>query len=439
MKRFFISAAALLLALALLAAQAGAEAGLEGYTLDKVVMLSRHNIRSPLSGSGSLLGDITPHAWFEWTSNPSELSLRGAILEALMGQYFRLWLEDEGLFPENYQPSETAVRFYANAKQRTLATARYFYAGLLPVGDIPIEYHAEYDTMDPVFTPKLNFVTEEYARDVAAQVAALGGEDGLTGIQSSLTDAIRLLMDVADIEKSEAYQAGTYGDLLADGTELVLELDKEPGMKGPIKTATSVADALTLQYYEEADPVKAAFGHELTEDDWRLIHSIVDTYSEMLFTTPLVCVNVAHPLLQEIRAEMTAEGRQFSFLCGHDSNVASVLASLGAAEYTLQETIEPKTPIGVKLVFERWRSEAGEAYYAVSLVYQSTRQLREMTPLSPQTPPMKIPVRFEGVQTDENGLIAEADMLALLDRALDTYDALIEQYDPEEYALDDAA
>ena len=27
-------------------------------TLDRVVILSRHNIRSPLSGSGSLLGDI---------------------------------------------------------------------------------------------------------------------------------------------------------------------------------------------------------------------------------------------------------------------------------------------------------------------------------------------------------------------------------------------
>ena len=39
-----------------------------------------------------------------------------------MGQYFRKWLEDEGLFPENYQPEEEDVRIYANAKQRTVAT-----------------------------------------------------------------------------------------------------------------------------------------------------------------------------------------------------------------------------------------------------------------------------------------------------------------------------
>ena len=119
MKRFF----SVLLLIACVFSCFAAHAEQSGYTLDRVVILSRHNIRSPLSGSGSLLGDITPHEWFSWTSAPSELSLRGAVLETMMGQYFRLWLEEEGLFPENWQPEENAVRFYANAKQRTLATA----------------------------------------------------------------------------------------------------------------------------------------------------------------------------------------------------------------------------------------------------------------------------------------------------------------------------
>ena len=143
-------------------------------TLDRVVILSRHNIRSPLSGSGSLLGDITPHEWFQWTSNPSELSLRGGVTETIMGQYFRLWLEKEGLFPENYQPEDGAVRFYANAKQRTLATARYFSAGLLPVAAVPVESRGEYDTMDPTFEPAMHFVTDEYVQDVLDGLAEQG-------------------------------------------------------------------------------------------------------------------------------------------------------------------------------------------------------------------------------------------------------------------------
>ena len=424
-----------------------AEAGIDGinedsagtadaYTLDRVVVLSRHNIRSPLSGSGSLLGDITPHKWFEWTSNPSELSLRGAMLETLMGQYFRLWLEDKNLFPENYRPEDGAVRFYANSKQRTLATAHYFSAGLLPVADVVIESHVEYDTMDPTFTPALNFVTDQYAEDVRAQVAEMGGIAGMDGIRASLTDAFELLMDVVDIEQSEAWQSGAAGNWLEDGTTLILDAGEEPKMNSPIKTATSVADALTLQYYEEPDPVKAAFGHELTMEDWLLIHSIVDTYSDMLFTRPLVCVNVAHPLLKEIRAELSAEGRKFSFLCGHDSNVASVLASLGVKNYSLPDAIEPRTPIGCKLVFERWLDADSKAWYAVNLVYASTEQLRQYARLSLEEPPMKVALSFDGIETNADGLIAEADMLSLFDGAIDAFDELLNQYSAE---LEDAA
>ena len=402
------------------------------YTLDRVVILSRHNIRSPLSGSGSMLGDITPHEWFAWTSSPSELSLRGAISETMMGQYFRLWLEQEGLIPKNWQPEEGAVRFYANAKQRTLATARYFSAGLLPVAEIAIESHAAYDAMDPVFEPSLNFATEEYAADVFEEIASKGGEDGLDGILSGLNSAISLLMDVADIEQSEAYQSGQYGDLKAGETILTLEEGKEPKMTGPIKNATSVADALTFQYYEEADEKKAAFGHDLTVNDWQLIHSIVDTYTDILFCSPLVSVNVAHPLLQELRDEMTAEGRKFTFLCGHDSNIASVLAAMNAEEYLLPDTVEQSTPIGVKLVFERRVAENGEAFWKVSLVYQSTQQLRTLEQLTLENPPVKYAIQFKGVAVNDDGMIPESDLFALLDTVIDAYDELVERYTAEE-------
>ena len=56
----FRTVLAVLLAVMLTVAPALAEAGQTGYTLDRVVVLSRHNIRSPLSGKGSvLIGDET--------------------------------------------------------------------------------------------------------------------------------------------------------------------------------------------------------------------------------------------------------------------------------------------------------------------------------------------------------------------------------------------
>lgn len=407
------------------------------YVLDRVVVLSRHNIRSPLSGSGSMLSDITPHIWFDWTSEPSELSVRGGALETIMGEYFRQWLEEEELFPKNYRPEDGAVRFYANAKQRTIATSTFFSAGLLPVWDTPVETHVEYDTMDPVFTPKLNFVTPAYEEDVIREISQMGGDAGLDGIRENLSDAISLMMDVADVEKSEKYQAGDYGNLLKDKTEILLEEGEEPAMSGPIKTATSVVDALTLQYYEETDSSKAAFGHKLTDDDWRKMHSIVDTYTEMLFTTPLLSVNVAHPLLEELRSELTQKDRKFTFLCGHDSNIASVLAALGAEDYTLPDTVEPKTPIGAKLVFARYLDQDNEAYYTVRLIYQSIRQIRELSLLSPENPPMEASVNFTGAEVNADGLIAEDELLSLFDDAASAYDLLVDEYSEE--SLDIAA
>ncbi|MBR4473019.1 MAG: histidine-type phosphatase [Oscillospiraceae bacterium] len=409
------------------------------YELKQVVVLSRHNIRSPLSEKGSVLDEITPHEWFTWTSNPGELSLRGAMLETTMGQYFRLWLEDEGLFPENYLPKDGAVRFYANGLQRTQATAHYFSTGLLPVCVVPVERHVDYNTVDGVFVPVLTFMNGAYEADLRAEIAERGGGEGLSGYSASLHDAIRLLMDVADVEESEAYQSGAYGNLLEDETVLNLVEGKEASLSGPIKTATSVADGLVLQYYEEPDELKAAFGHELSLEDWKTIGTILATYEDILFGSPSLAVNVANPMLRELFAELNAQGRQFSFLCGHDSTITSVLAALGVEDYELPNAIEPTTPIGSKVVFQRWVNEDGDSFFKVELVYQSVDQLRSIQPLSLEVPPMIVPLSFKGVPVNADGMIPEKDLMNLFLDKISMMSELEEVYTAEEQVLPAAA
>ena len=402
------------------------------YTLDRMVVLSRHNIRSPLSATGSLLDRLTPHQWFEWTSNTSELSLRGAMLETTMGQYFRLWLEKEGLFPENYLPEDGAVRFYANGLQRTQATARYFSAGLLPVAVVPVERKVEYNELDGTFLPLLQFSSEEYLQDVLKEISEMSGGNGMNGIRDSVKEGILTAMAVTDMEKSEAYQAGEVGNLLEDDNPLTLEPGKEPAVGGPLKTLTSVADALVLQYYEEPDNLKAAFGHEITEKDWAAIGSILSKRIKGLYMAPSLAPHLAHPILEEIYREMNTEGRKFSFLCGHDSTVAPVLGALGVKEYTLPGAIETVTPIGVKLVFERWIDREGKAFWKASLVYQSVDQLRSIEPLSLENPPMICALSFTGIEANGDGMIPEEAMMNLFRSAIDKYDELVEKYTEEE-------
>ncbi len=368
------------------------------YTLQQVVVLSRHNIRSPLSGKGSVLDTITPHEWFSWTSDPSELSLKGGVLETEMGQFFRRWLEDEGLFPENYQPSPGEVRIYSNSKQRTIATANYFLTGLLPLSDMDVEFHMDLDEMDPVFNPQLTFMSEEYREEAEDQIRSM-----FDGRIQSLSDNCKLLGDVIDIKDSEGWKNGDFTGFRTDDMELVLEEGAEPGMTGSLKTACSVSDALVLQYYEGDDEV-AAFGKKLTDKQWEDIAEIKDTYQEILFTAPLIAVNVAHPLLKEINAELHEENRKFTFLCGHDSNLSSVLAALSAEEYDLPDSIEKTAPIGSKLVFCKWKDGNGKQYISIDMVYQNTEQLRGLSLLDVDNPPAITHIYLDGISPNKDGM-----------------------------------
>lgn len=404
------------------------------YSLEQVVVLSRHNLRAPLSSNGSVPSELTPHKWIEWSAGSSELTLKGGVEETSMGQYFRKWLAKEGLIPENYVPSEGETRFLARDKQRCRATARYFAAGMLPLADIEVEHPGDAKGTEDFMKPVLHFYSDDYAIDAIGQVAAMGGVAGFDGLAEQNRDVIRLIMDTVDMQDSAAYQAGQYGDLLTDGFGFTMEADKEPDIIGAVKPANQVADALLLQYYEEPDAVKAAFGHDLTDEDWARLGRFMTTCLEMRHGAPLVAANITNPLLRELKGELENEDRKFTFFCAHDCTVLGTLSALGAEDFELPGSIDTKAPIGVKLVFERRRDGEGRAWYRASLIYRSTEQIRSGEMLTLDNPPLRYDLRFEGVETNADGLIAEADLFGLFDRSIAVLGGL-----EEVYALQDAA
>ena len=401
------------------------------YQLEQVVVLSRHNLRAPLSSNGSVPSDLTPHSWIEWSAGSSELTLKGGIEETSMGQYFRKWLAKEGLFEENAVPGAGEVRFNARDKQRCRATAKYFAAGMLPTADTVVEHPGDSVGTEDFMQPVLHFYSEEYADDVMAQVAAMGGDAGFEGIAEQIRDVIKLIMDTVDMQDSAVYRSGKYGDLLTDGFGFTMAADQEPDFTGAIKPAYQVADALILQYYESPDATEAAFGHALTDEDWAELGKFMTTCLEIKHGTPLVAVNITNPLIRELKGELENKDRKFSFFCAHDCTVLGTLTALGVKDYALPDSIETKTPIGVKVLFERWRDSAGQAWYRVSIVYRSTEQIRSGEMLTPDNPPLRYDLCFDGVETNADGLISEADLLTLFDRTLDTYDEMEEHYDAE--------
>ncbi|MBF1581242.1 MAG: histidine-type phosphatase [Prevotella sp.] len=392
------------------------------YKLKEVVILSRHNIRSPLSTNGSALSKMTPHEWTNWSSAASELTLRGGVLETEMGQFFRKWTIETGLFKDNYVPTIDEVNVYANSMQRCIATAQYFSGGFMPVANLRVNHRYVPSKMDPIFFPRLTKSTEAFRTEAMKQINAMGGKEGLVGINKSLKESYDLIAKVLDMKQSEYYKKGEIKDFVNNDTQITLELNQEPGMKGSLKNANSASDAFILQYYEEPDGIKAAFGHKLTTEDWTKIAKVKDVYGDVLFTAPIVAVNVAHPLLQYMYDELNDKDRKFTFLCGHDSNIASVDAALGVEEYSLPNSIEKKTPIGSKLVLEKWVDAAGKAYIAVNLVYQSTDQLKQMSLLDLQHAPQVFSLKLKGLNQNTDGLYTFEDVNARFLQAIRAYD-----------------
>ncbi len=392
------------------------------YKLKEVVILSRHNIRSPLSTNGSALSKMTPHEWTEWSSAASELTLRGGVLETEMGQFFRKWTVEEGLFKENYVPTVDEVNLYANSMQRCIATAQYFSSGFMPVAGLHVNHRYVPSKMDPVFFPRLTKSSEAFRTEAMKQINAMGGKDGLVGINKGLKDSYDMISKVLDMKQGEYYKKGEVKDFVDNDTRITLNLNQEPGMKGSLKNANSASDAFILQYYEEPDALKAAFGHKLSLEDWTKIARIKDVYGDVLFTAPIVAVNVAHPLLQYMYDELNADTRKFTFLCGHDSNIASVDAALGVEDYSLPNSIEKKTPIGSKLVFEKWVDAAGKAYVAINLVYQSTGQLKQMSLLDLRHTPQIYALKLKGLTQNTDGLYTFEDVNNRFLQAIRAYD-----------------
>lgn len=76
--------AAAVAGIVLLASNAQAQTVPEGYQLQQVLMMSRHNLRAPLANNGSVLEQSTPNKWPEWDVPGGQLTTKGGVLEVYM-------------------------------------------------------------------------------------------------------------------------------------------------------------------------------------------------------------------------------------------------------------------------------------------------------------------------------------------------------------------
>ena len=394
----------------------------DGYSLEDVVVFSRHNIRSPLSSPGSDLSRITPYKWVDWGVEAAYLTDRGARIEQKLGNWFRADLAAMGPFDKDN------TLFYSNSKQRTIKTGENFIEGF--GAGLPLYFRFQDDSMDPLFNPAYPFMNARLQERILADMNAIGGEDGtvdepykgiLAAVQG-LTNEIHYMEEVVDF-KNSPYADGKLEHLPLSKMSISLKEGEEPGMTGDYKLVNSIADALVLQYYETGKE----FGKDISVEEVRRIGKVKTVYDEVLFANQTTAVLVSNPLVRKIKEELVDPGRKFTFLCGHDSNIASITTALGMKLRETVGAVEFTSPIGSKIVFRKYRK--GESHFVnVYIVYASVEQLRETTPISIQNSPIILSIDFEGLSRNMDGFYRMEDVIGRLDDTITEFESLVKEY-----------
>ncbi|SPX54206.1 glucose-1-phosphatase [Klebsiella pneumoniae] len=176
-------------------------------------------------------------------------------------------------------------------------------------------------------------------------------------------------------------------------------------MSGPLKVGNSLVDAFTLQYYEGFPKDQVAWGEIASDKQWQVLSKLKNGYQDSLLprwrwrkTSPNRWLNISIT-----RWWARSQQGEVTLLVGHDSNIASLLTALDFKPYQLPGQYE-RTPIGGKLLFQRWHDSAGNRdLMKIEYVYQSTEQLRNADALTLQTPPQRVTLALNGCPVDDQG------------------------------------
>lgn len=393
-----------------------------GYTLEQSTILSRHNLRSPLQATVDKLNSLSPHEWMKWTAGPEELSVVGSQSEVLMGIYYKKYFESINFIPPNWEPQGNEALVFSNSWQRNLATSQCFAAGFIPASNIDITHRLEAGKEDRLFTTHLNYNNDKFKEDLNKEYNSLGGYDNLQDYVKSFQDNADFVCEVADFKDSQYAKEHNIEKVdLSDAYVEIGDVGSELKASENIQTINKIAEGLSLQYLETEDDEKACFGKKLSTEDWDRITCFGDLIQQLQFGTHTLGVNAAHQILIELQNEMSQQGRKFTFLCAHDSTVNSVLQALNVADYKTENQISKKAPMGVKLMINRYKNQAGEEFASVSLVYPTTDQIRHKEMIDLENPPMVVNLDFKGLTKNADGLFKYSDITNRFQEAINEY------------------
>jgi len=419
-------AAAGSLGMPLLAAAAGDE------ILQKIVIVARDGVRAPPTTAAELDG-WSSRAWPAWNEPAGNLTARGAQLAKVLGLYYRAYAVSEQLLPEQGCPQRGSLYLYADLEERTKTTAQALLDGIAP--GCGFAYRGKPDaTVDGLFHPVAAGTCRLDA--LAAQTAILSrvaGDHNTVALDfKAPIDALQAGMDCCKPALCAAF-GRPEGCKLANLPTALSPLPNGKGLEmlGAFAIASTAAEIFLLQYAEGMEADQVAWGR-LSAPQMLQTFRLHTEALDLMERTPYLARRQGSALLMRAAAAVTGghssglgsadtavRDAKFIAYIGHDTNIAN-LAGILDLTWTQAGYQRNQTPPGGALMFEvRLGPDKKQRVYS-SYVAQSLEQMRKVSPLTLETPPLKTPLRLRGCSANTPGFPCLLDEFAVVVRnALD--------------------
>lgn len=397
--------------------------------LTKLVVVSRHGVRTPIPASETL-AMWAAQPWPAWQQPAGNLTPRGAQLATLMGRYYRLFASEAGAMTAAGCP---AAFVYADNLERTQATAQALIDGFAPNCGLTFRTRSE-KTPDPIFHPLEAGVCK--IDPVTAQIRVLerAGSDlsRFTSDMKAPLDTLQSVLQCCAPALCTAYGRGSKCTL----RDLPTALSPQPdgtglGMLGALPIASATAELLLLEYADNMPMSEVGWGRATAaqmRDAWRAHTAEFD----LLQRTPYLARKMGSALLHKVAAAVTS-ARQLGFgvidpavrdakfvaFVGHDTNIWNLAGMLDVT--WLQAPYQRnQTPPAGALVFEVRETPDKKLRVYTSYIAQSPEQMRNATPLSGEALPLRTQLRLPGCSAQAPGFACTIEEFAIVARnALD--------------------
>ncbi|WP_145587199.1 AppA family phytase/histidine-type acid phosphatase [Yersinia kristensenii] len=393
-----------------------------GYTLERVVILSRHGVRSPTKQT-QLMNDVTPDKWPQWPVKAGYLTPRGAGLVTLMGGFYGDYFRSYGLLPAGC-PADGAIYVQADVDQRTRLTGQAFLDGIAPDCGLKVHYQADLKKIDPLFhTVEAGVCKLDPEKTHQAVEKRLGGP--LNELSQRYAKPFALMGEVLNFSASPYCNSLQQKEKTCDFATFAaneIEVNKEGtkvSLSGPLALSSTLGEIFLLQNSQAMPDV--AWNRLSGEENWISLLSLHNAQFDLMAKTPYIARHKGTPLLQQIDTALVlqrdAQGQtlplspqtKLLFLGGHDTNIANIAGMLGANWQLPQQP--DNTPPGGGLVFELWQNpDNHQRYVAVKMFYQTMEQLRNADKLDLKNNPARIvPIAIEGCENEGDNKLCQLE------------------------------